>query len=113
VPEASFEAQSRRVPVTKSQPWRSRTGLSRVICPASFSSPPAGGVDGLSRGAGKTWSRVCRPHSPDTSHWSSGETEANELFSFSPGFSGWTYSKRFPAGVVTANIFEVAVSAPW
>ncbi len=89
---ASSESHSSRVAETKSQPWMSSTLRSRVICPAWARVPPVAGVVGLVSGAGKTWSRFIVPHSPDTSHWESGETVAKELLSISPESSGWVYS---------------------
>jgi hypothetical protein len=91
---ASFEAHTSWVSVTKSQPWMSRTGLSRVICQASWSAPPVGGVDGFNRGAGNTWSLFWSPHSPDTSHCASGETAAKELLTFFTAREGGTRAER-------------------
>jgi hypothetical protein len=73
---------------------RARGVLSRVICQASWSAPPVGGVDGFNRGAGNTWSLFWSPHSPDTSHCASGETAAKELLTFFTAREGGTRAER-------------------
>ncbi|GHG35218.1 hypothetical protein GCM10018980_05470 [Streptomyces capoamus] len=93
----------------KSQPWTSRTAWSRrtVETCGRFAE---GEVDGLTPGVGKTSRRVIVPHSPDSVHWPSGETAAQELFSASPALSVWTYSVQAPPGARTRNILELPES---